>query len=133
MLTAKKHLGFVMSEYGMASALRTKMWPIWSVAIALFLCKGLLVLTFLLAAVGLTVVIPLGLWAAAVDVAVLVAVAAFWRRRQRSGQNLPFGLAAVGAVMVIANMHGFVPPVVEWAGLALLVLAAWLDWQGRKG
>lgn len=122
-----------MSEYGLANALRTKMWPIWSVAIALLLCKGLLILTIALAAIGMTITIPLGLWTAAVDVAVLVAVAAFWRRRQRSGQNLPFALAAVGAVMVIANMHGFVPPIVEWIGLVLLVLAAWLDWQGRKG
>ena len=122
-----------MSEYGMANALRTRLWPIWSVAIALFLCKGLLFLTIALAAVGIGVDIPLGLWAAAVDVAVMVAVAAFWRRYKRSGNIMPFIMAATGAVMVIANMHGFVPSIVEWAGLALLVLAAWMDWQSRKG
>ena len=121
-----------MSEYGMSAALRTRLWPIWSVAIALILCKGLLFLIVILAAIGVVIDIPLGLWAAAVDIAVLVAAAAFWRRYKRSGQISPFLLAAAGAVMVIANMHGFVPPIVEWAGLALLVLAAMLDWKGRR-
>ncbi len=121
-----------MSEQGASGPLKPRLWPVWSVAAALLVCKGLLYGVALLAVLGIGIDIPPGPWAVAVDIAVLIAVAAFRASRKRHGRNLPFALSVLGAGMVIANMHGLVAAIVEWAGLALLVIAAWLDRNARK-
>lgn len=107
--------------------------PSLTVLAALVVCKGLLYGTALLALVGVALEIPPGPWAVAVDIAVTGAVIAFWFGRRRHGMIWPTVLAALGAVLVIARMHGQVSEALEWTGLGLLVIAAVVDWRaGRR-
>lgn len=108
---------------------RRSLLPGLTVIAALLVCKGLLYGTALLAVVGVTVDIPLGPWAVAVDIAVLGATLAFWLSRRRHGVIWPTLIAALGAILVISSMHAQVPEVLEWTGLGLLVVAAVLDWR----
>jgi hypothetical protein len=104
-----------------------------SVIAALLVCKGLLYGTALLALIGVTLEIPPGPWAIAVDIAVTLAVVTFWFSRQRHGVLWPTLLAIPGALLVIGRMHGPVPVELEWSGLVLLLVAAVVDWQaGRR-
>jgi hypothetical protein len=99
---------------------------------ALIVCKGLLYGTALLAIIGVSVDIPPGPWAAAVDIAVILAVATFWFSRRRHGMLWPTLLAVVGALLVIGRMHGPAPVELEWMGLVLLLVAAAIDWEAGK-
>jgi hypothetical protein len=108
---------------------RRNLLPSVAVASTLIVCKGLLYGTALLAIIGITVDIPPGPWAIAVDVVVILAVVAFWYSRRRHGNMWPTIMAAAGAVLVVSRMHGPVPAAFEWAGLVLLVSAALLDWK----
>lgn len=111
---------------------RPNVLPGLAVLSALLICKGLLYGTALLAVLGVTIDIPPGPWAIAIDLAVGLAVVAFWFSRRRHGAVAPTLLAALGAVLVIGYMHGLLPVQLEWAGLILLVVAAWLDWKASR-
>ena len=112
---------------------RQSLLPSLAVISALLICKGLLYGTALLAVLGVAVDIPPGPWAIAVDLAVACAVVAFWMSRRRHNMVGPTLLAVLGAILVIGYMHGLLPVQLEWAGLILLVIAAWLDWKaGRR-
>lgn len=118
----------IVADKGLRKAL-----PSLAVVSALLLCKGLLYGTALLAVVGVAVDIPPGPWAVGVDLAVALAVVAFWFSRRRHGLIWPTLLAALGAALVIGRMHGLVPVELEWTGLLVLVVAAFLDWKaGRR-
>jgi hypothetical protein len=106
--------------------------PGLAVISALLICKGLLYGTAMLAVIGVAVDIPTGPWAVAVDLAVMSAVLALWFNHRRHGNVWPTLLAAPGALLVIGRMHGPVPVELEWAGLAMLVVAAILDWRTRR-
>jgi hypothetical protein len=124
--------GSLPTENGAGAKHRTFL-PGLAVVTALVLCKGLLYGTALLAVAGVMLDIPPGPWAIAIDLAVAVAVTAFWFSRRRHGKNLPTLLAALGAILVIGRMHGPVPVELEWAGLILLLVAAFFDWKaGRR-
>jgi hypothetical protein len=60
---------------------RRSLLPSLAVIVALLVCKGLLYGTALLAVIGVAVDIPPGPWAIAVDLAVALAVIAFWLNR----------------------------------------------------
>lgn len=111
---------------------RRSLLPSLAVVSALVLCKGLLYGTALLALIGFSVDIPPGPWAVAVDIAVILAVIAFWYNRHRHGLIWPTLIAAIGAILVIGRMHGFVSSVLEWAGLILIVVAAFIDWKAGQ-
>ncbi len=112
---------------------RRSLLPSLAVISALLVCKGLLYGTVLLAVLGVAIDIPPGPWAIAVDIAVALAVVAFWFNRRRHGMVWPTLLAALGAILVIGYMHGPVPAELEWAGLILFVVAAFVDWKaGRR-
>ncbi len=111
---------------------RGRLLPSLAVILALLVCKGLLYGTALLAIIGVTLEIPPGPWAIAVDFAVILAVAAFWYNRRRHGMIWPTLMAGVGALLVIGHMHGPVPVALEWAGLILIVAAAILDWKAGR-
>ncbi len=106
--------------------------PGLAVILTLLVCKGLLYGAALLAIIGVTIDIPPGPWAVAVDIAVILAVMAFWFNRRRHGNIWPVLMAAVGALFVIGHMHGLVPVAVEWTGLVLIVAAALLDWKAGR-
>lgn len=111
---------------------RQRLLPSLAVLSALIVCKGLLYGTALLAIIGVSADIPLGPWAAAVDIAVIIVVLTFWFSRRRHGMLWPTLLALLGALLVIGRMHGPVPVELEWMGLVLLLVAAVIDWQAGK-
>ncbi len=111
---------------------RRSLLPSLAVIVALLVCKGLLYGTALLAVIGVAVDIPPGPWAIAVDLAVALAVIAFWLSRRRHGVIWPTLLATLGAILVIGYMHGPIPVELEWAGLILLLVAAFLDWKAAR-
>jgi len=111
---------------------RRSLLPSLAVIVALLVCKGLLYGTALLAVIGVAVDIPPGPWAIAVDLAVALAVIAFWPSRRRHGVIWPTLLATLGAILVIGHMHGPIPVELEWAGLILLLVAAFLDWKAAR-
>ena len=113
-------------------AARRSLLPSLAVIVALLVCKGLLYGTALLAVIGVAVDIPPGPWAIAVDLAVALAVIAFWLSRRRHGVIWPTLLATLGAILVIGYMHGPIPVELEWAGLILLLVAAFLDWKAAR-
>ena len=111
---------------------RRSLLPSLAVILALLVCKGLLYGTALLAVIGVAVDIPPGPWAIAVDLAVAIAVTAIWFSRRRHGVVWPTLLATLGAILVIGYMHGPIPVELEWAGLFLLLVAAFLDWKATR-
>jgi len=109
--------------------------------LSLATCYGTLGLVGILSLMGVTLVIDVHVWAAAIVLFALVAVAgvALGYRRHRS--PAPLGLAVVGAVLVGLAMYasgaledgtGLAARLFELAGFAALAAAAVWDWRRKK-
>ena len=100
--------------------------------LALASCYGTLAVVIVLSAAGISLNLDEGIWAAAIALIVLVAVAAMVPGLRRHGNIGPSLLAAVGFGLIVWTLFGDYTLVVEIAGFAALVAGAAWDWRLRR-
>ena len=109
--------------------------------LSLIACYGTLALVALLAAMGVTLSLNVHVWAAVIVAFALLALLGVTLGYRRHRKANPVRLAVVGTAMVTWAMYGGqairtllgVPPtVVEIAGFAALIAAAYWDWRLQR-
>ena len=98
-----------------------------AVTASLALCYGTLALVALLAALGMAIPVPEGVWATLVVTFAWIGVLAMGVNLRRHGNFGPFVLADVGALLVSWVMFVDFDRAMEGIGFALLVAAALWD------
>ena len=108
------------------------------VILSLLACYGTLAVIGALSALGVTIAVNVGVWAGAIVLFALMAVAGValgFRRHRAAG---PVVAAGLGAALVAAAMYAAAPVegatglsgrVIEIAGFACLIAAALWDWR----
>ncbi len=100
--------------------------------LALLACYGTLAVVGLLSLMGITLAINEGVWAGAIVVFALLALAGLvlsWRHHRALP---PVLLGIVGAGMIVFTMTVSYSQPVEIAGFGMLILAAILDWRAKR-
>ena len=109
--------------------------------LSLAACYGTLGLVALLSAMGVTLALNVQIWAAVIVAFAMLAVLGVTLGYRRHRKADPVRLAVVGAALVIWAMYGAdairtllgVPStVVEIAGFAALIAAAYWDWRLKR-
>lgn len=98
-------------------------------ALALASCYGTLAIVAILSAVGITLGLDEGIWAAATALFTLAAVAAVVLGIRRHGNVWPAVLAVGGLGLIVWTLFGVYTLTVEIVGFAALVAAAAWDWR----
>ena len=92
-------------------------------------CYGTLIAIAALGALGITITLNTGLWAATIVGFALLAVIALYLGHKRHGSLIPTLIATAGcAALVFTSFINYLP-VVEAIGFCILLLAIWLDWR----
>lgn len=101
-------------------------------ALAVLACYGTLATVALLSAMGVAIAVNEGVWAGAIVVFALLALAGLvlnWRRHRALP---PLLLGIVGAGLIVFTMTISYSQPVEIGGFAILILAALLDWKAKQ-
>lgn len=99
---------------------------------AVLACYGTLAAVAMLSAMGITLALNEGIWAGAIVVFALLALAGLvlsWRHHRALP---PLLLGIVGAGLIVFTMTVSYSQPIEIAGFVLLVLAAFLDWRAKR-
>lgn len=94
---------------------------------AVFTCYGLTLLVAVLAGLGLTVNLDAQIWAGAISLMTILAVAGTAFNTTRHGKIAPVVIAAAGGAAILYSMLGSYDPIVEFAGFAALLAAVGAD------
>lgn len=109
--------------------------------LSLAACYGTLGLVALLSAMGVTLAVNVHVWAGVIVGFALLAVLGVALGTRRHGKAAPLLLALAGAALVAWAMYGshtitallgLPATVVELAGFALLIVAAFQDWRAKR-
>ena len=101
--------------------------------VALTCCYGTLAVVIVLSAAGIALDLDESIWAAAIVLLTLVAVAAVAFGLRRHGNAGPIVLAATGLGFIVWVLFGHYSLILEIGGFAALVAAAAWDWRLRRG
>ncbi len=125
-----------------ADKLRDTSWLAGAGALlSLTACYGTLGLIALLSVMGVTLALNVHIWAAVIVAFALLAVLGVTHGYRRHRNANPVRLAAIGAALVtwamygtesIRSLLGMPGFVVEFAGFAALVAAAFWDWRLKR-
>ena len=109
--------------------------------LSLIACYGTLALVALLSAMGVTLALNVHVWAAVIVAFALLALLGVSLGYRRHRKANPVRLAVVGTALVtwamfgadaIRSLLGVPPTVVEIAGFAALIAAAYWDWKLKR-
>ncbi|KPQ05612.1 MAG: MerC mercury resistance protein [Rhodobacteraceae bacterium HLUCCA12] len=95
-------------------------------------CYGTLAVVMALSAAGIALNLDKGIWAAAIALFALLAVAAVVPGIRRHGNVGPAVLGAAGLGLIVWTLFGDYSLAVEIAGFAALVAGAAWDWRLRR-
>lgn len=101
-------------------------------ALALASCYGTLAIVAILSAVGIAPGLDDGVWAAAIALFTVAAVAAVALGHWRHGRVGPVLLAAGGSCLILWTQFGTYILTVELVGFAALIAGAVWDWRLRR-
>ncbi len=99
--------------------------------LALVACYGTLALVAILSLLGISLHLHEGVWAVAIALFTLLAVASIAIGWRRHGRLAPAALAIAGGGLVLWAMFGQYSLLTEGAGFAALMAAAVWDWRLR--
>ena len=103
-----------------------------AIGVALACCYGTLAVVIVLSAAGIALDLDESIWAAAIVLLTLVAVAAVALGLRRHGNVGPIVLAVAGFSLIVWTLFGDYRLMVELFGFATLVAAAGWDWRLRR-
>ncbi len=104
-------------------------WPAIATALSMLACYGTLAALAALGAVGISLTLNTGIWAASIVGFAVLALIGLYFAHRRHGSLLPSLIGLVGCAALVFTSFVTYLPVVEAAGFGVLCLAVWLDWR----
>lgn len=101
-------------------------------ALAILACYGTLAVVGALSLMGVALAVDEGLWAGAIVLFALLALAGLilgWRVHRSMP---PVLLGVLGTALILWTMGASYSRSIEIAGFVFLIAAAWLDWQAKR-
>ncbi len=90
-------------------------------------CYGTLIAVAAMGALGITLSLNTGLWAASIVGFALLAVIGLYIAHRRHGSLVPSLIAVIGCAALVVTSFVTYLPLVEALGFGLLCLAVWID------
>jgi len=106
--------------------------PVIATLLSMLACYGTLIAVAALGALGITLSLNEGLWAAAIVGFALLALIALYLGHKRHGSLLPSLIAVLGCAILVFTFFVRYSAMTEAAGFAVLLSAVWLDWHKTR-